>query len=269
MATVGDHRFVFVGGLHRSGTSIVTKCLAQHPEVSSFTGTGVPEDEGQFLQSVYPVGGAHGGPGRFAFDPAAHLTEASPLATAASAAQLFEEWSSHWDLDRQILLEKSPPNVVRARFLQALFPGASFVMVMRHPVAVAMAVKRRRPKRTRVLDMVRHWVVAHELLERDLPALERVVVVPFESFVAEPARWFDHLQRFLGLVPVANEIPIRSDTNERYLAQWQALVRRPLAGIAYRRAIRALEPRVARFGYSLSDTTASGPRPALERAWVP
>ena len=53
---VSDYRYVFVTGLHRSGTSLLARCIAQHPQVSGFSGTGVPEDEGQLLQSVYPPG---------------------------------------------------------------------------------------------------------------------------------------------------------------------------------------------------------------------
>jgi hypothetical protein len=74
-----DHRFVFIGGLHRSGTTLLARCLAEHPEVSGFSGTRALEDEGQHLQNVYQPGRAYGGPGRFGFDPEAHLTETSSL----------------------------------------------------------------------------------------------------------------------------------------------------------------------------------------------
>ena len=46
-------QLVFVGGLHRSGTSLVHRCLAEHPSASGFRNTGVWEDEGQHLQTVY------------------------------------------------------------------------------------------------------------------------------------------------------------------------------------------------------------------------
>ena len=57
-------QLVFVGGLHRSGTSLVHRCLAGHPRVSGFRDTGVWEDEGQHLQTVYRPAAAHGGPGQ-------------------------------------------------------------------------------------------------------------------------------------------------------------------------------------------------------------
>ena len=49
-----DHRLVFVGGLHRSGTTPLTRCLAAHAQISGFAHTGVEEDEGQHLQTVHP-----------------------------------------------------------------------------------------------------------------------------------------------------------------------------------------------------------------------
>ena len=84
-----DKRFVFIGGLHRSGTSLVHEILKAHHEVSGFTNTGAPEDEGQHLQSVYAPSSAHGTFGTFGFDPDAHLTEESPLATPQSATLLM------------------------------------------------------------------------------------------------------------------------------------------------------------------------------------
>ena len=57
-----DHRFVFLAGLHRSGTTLLARLLAAHPEISGFSETGVPADEGQHLQGVYPAAREYGGP---------------------------------------------------------------------------------------------------------------------------------------------------------------------------------------------------------------
>jgi N-acetyl-gamma-glutamylphosphate reductase len=60
------HKLVFLAGLHRSGTTLLARLLAAHPEVSGFAVTAVPADEGQHLQDVYPSASVYGGPGRSA-----------------------------------------------------------------------------------------------------------------------------------------------------------------------------------------------------------
>ena len=161
-----DKRFVFIGGLHRSGTSLVHEILKAHPEVSGFTNTGAPEDEGQHLQSVYAPSSAHGTFGTFGFDPDAHLTEESPLATPQSATLLWGQWSRYWDLSRPVLIEKSPPNLIRSRFLQTLFPGARFLMILRHPMVVTLAI-RKWAKRQSLTSLLSHWFACHELMLLD------------------------------------------------------------------------------------------------------
>jgi len=80
-----EHHFIFVAGLHRSGTSVLHQILRSHPSVSGFFNTGVPEDEGQHLQTVFRPAMAFGGPGRFGFDPNSYMNEHHRLATAKNA----------------------------------------------------------------------------------------------------------------------------------------------------------------------------------------
>jgi len=172
---VEGHQFVFLAGLHRSGTTLLARLLAAHPEISGFSETGVPADEGQHLQSVYPAAKEYGGPGRFGFAPESHLTEDSPLVSEESARKLFEEWSPQWDRSRPLLLEKSPPNLLKTRFLQALFPGSAFVVIIRHPIPVSIPTARWRGTR-RYDRLFEHWLRCHALFEEDRKHLGRAHV---------------------------------------------------------------------------------------------
>ncbi|MQA75727.1 MAG: hypothetical protein GEU88_15530 [Solirubrobacterales bacterium] len=257
-------RILFVGGLHRSGTTPVTRWIAQRPDVSALTGTGVPEDEGQHLQDVYPPARAHGGPGKFALSPEAHLTDRSPMVTVANAERIWSAWAPHWNLDADLVVEKSPANLVRTRFLQALFPGRScFLLVVRHPIAVAYATKRwtRRPswvppQASRRMELfqagtgslVRHWATAHGLFLSDAPFLDHVMIVRYEDLVAEPEAEINGIARFLGLPRRPGDYEVRPGLNERYIERWN----RRRVRLARRWSVeREYEDAARRFGYSL------------------
>jgi hypothetical protein len=246
-------RIAFVGGLHRSGTTPLTSWLADHPAISRLKNTGVMEDEGQHLQNVYAAAQRHGGPGRFAFDAAARLTDRSELVSADAAQELLRAWSPYWDVSRQILLEKSPPNLIRMRFLRALFPRARFVMIVRHPVAVAMATQKW--SRTTIASLVEHWVCAHAHLSADAEAVGAVAVIRYEDLMLAPDATLAGLFRFLGVEPCSASWPANADLNERYISQFDD-VARSLAGRLRQGGIRRHEQAVAQFGYSLRDPHA-------------
>jgi hypothetical protein len=210
---------VFVGGLHRSGTSIVARTLETHPLLGGLSGTGVREDEGQHLQDVYPTAQHHGGPGSFALDPAAHLTERSVRDPDGDVVRLLAAWLPFADRSCPFLVEKSPPNLIRTRYLQALFPDASFVLVVRHPAVVAMRTRVWRADLS-VADLMRHWIRAHDLMARDLPRLSRVVVVRYEPFVDDPAGTLTEVARLVGVDPEFEVAAVVRSRSDRAFEEW-------------------------------------------------
>jgi hypothetical protein len=244
------HRFLFVGGLHRSGTSILTRALAEHPAITGFQHTGVPEDEGQHLQSVFSPARAHGGPGLFAFDPTCHLTEDSELVTEANRRSLLRDWSQYWQLDRPVLLEKSPPNIVRTRLLQALFPDAVFVVMVRHPVPVAYATQKW--SHTGFASLIQHWIAAHRILAADQEHVDRLIIVRYEQFVQDPQSTLDSIFSSLELEDHSVRHRIDPRGNIRYFRRWERRVN-PLWLLQRERIIQKFEPAVREFRYSLRD----------------
>jgi hypothetical protein len=245
---VTDHHFVFVGGLHRSGTTLLARAIAKHDDVSGFRKTEALANEGQFLQSVYPIAREFGGTGRFGFDERSHMTEDHPLATEANRDKLVSEWGRYWHLERRVLVEKSPPNLLKLRFLQALFPEGTFVVIMRHPIAVSYATQKW--SETSLESLLEHWLVCHQIFLEDAPHIGRLMLVRYEDFVADPAGVVGGIQGRLGLDPSEAAFKARTGINDDYFKRWKARLkpwqRRHHAVLAQR-----YEERTNRFGYSL------------------
>ncbi|HET8654387.1 MAG TPA: sulfotransferase [Longimicrobiaceae bacterium] len=240
---------IFLAGLHRSGTTLLTRCLGEHPLIGTLRGTGVSEDEGQHLQSVFPPALEYGGVGRFAFAVEMHVTESSPLATQENARRLWESWKPYTDPDRPYFLEKSPPNLLKTRFLQALFPESRFIVVLRHPLAVAYATQKW--SGTRIGELLRHWLRAHSVFTGDREHLRRVLVLSYEEFVAHPQPCLDRIYDFIGIDPVPATTPVNRGVNQAYFALWQRDRKRWLGRLSAAHAGWRYERKLQRFGYSL------------------
>jgi len=211
------YKFIFVGGLHRSGTSAIYKLLGSDPEVSIFRNTGVIEDEGQFLQDIMDPDSKYGGPGLFALMEKAHLTEQSAIVSRARKP-LFRQWAKHWDLEKPILAEKTPSNLIRSRFLQAVFPNTSFLFVMRHPIAVCMATTKWTG--TYMTTLIEHWVEAHTLLFRDMEYLDCAAVLRYEDFTQCPHNFEEEFAKVLGKSPDIEWDMIKNGCNDKHYYSW-------------------------------------------------
>jgi len=245
---------VFLGGLHRSGTSLAFRLLRAHPLVSGFSGTGVSEDEGQHLQSVYPAARAFGGEGRFGFHRGAHLVELTPAEAQVEAGALFAQWSPYWDLRRPVLIEKSPPNLIRLRYLQSLFPHAHFVVITRHPLEVALA-QRKRTRRQPLWSLLRHWFACYDTFSADAPRITRLLVLRYEDLLTAPQQTLDRLLGFVGLPPAPEAAAgeVSTEPSGRYRAEWEHLVSRPWYRPYGELLVRRFEADAHRYGYSMRE----------------
>ncbi|WPZ27533.1 sulfotransferase (plasmid) [Sulfitobacter pontiacus] len=199
------HRYVFVGGLHRSGTSLVARLIGDLPGISAINTAPVPENEGVYLQGAIPHTARHGVPMHFATDPAQHHIEGSHFDRLETQLRLERDWAPYFT-NAPWRVEKSPVNLARMRLYQQLFPLSQFVVVTRHPEAVAAAT-------SKWVDMdhgtmMDHWLDAHDIVQRDLAYLHAVMTVRYEDLIADPKATLARLAAFLDVdtVPAPQDI---------------------------------------------------------------
>ena len=256
-AKSGTKKILFVAGLHKSGTSILFKCIREHPSISGFHGTNVPQDEGQFLQTVFPPAKQFGGPGAFGFNSSMHLTESSPLATDGNKEKLYSEWSRFWDTLKPVLLEKSPPNLLKTRFLQSLFPGSFFAAIIRHPIPVSYST--RQWSRTSLMSLLFHWLQCHRIFLEDKVLLRNCFVLRYEDFVRRPDEWLGKIYDFIGVErhPVRPEVA--KESNDKHFRQWAADKKKEdIAKFLRGPDALEMEKEFRKFGYSLYEEGEHG-----------
>lgn len=212
-----DPQYVFIGGLHRSGTTLLADLVARHPCIASIRNAPVPEQEGVYLQGAIPHTAQHGIPGAFAEDPDQHLTEESPYNSLETKARLSADWQPWFDPARPWRLEKSPVNLLRGRLYQQLFPMAHHIFLVRHPLAVTRATAKWSERGE--MALLDHWQRAHKLLADDLAYLHCALVLRYEDLCADPAGTLGKVAAFLGLsaAPLQQDLPQIRNSNAGYL----------------------------------------------------
>jgi Sulfotransferase family len=279
VVTVGDteiatDQLVFVGGMHRSGTTPLADLLAEHDDISGLSSTSVKMDEGQHLQDVYPR--TRSGMGRFALEPGAHLTEESHLVSPQNAQRLLSAWAPYWDLRSRLLLEKTPRNLVMGRFLQALFPGSALIVVVRHPIVVSLAMEKWNPLITRkgrlhvsLSTQLKNWTTAHRQLVDDMAHRDRVLVLRYEDLLRDTPAYLEKVRTFLGLDSPFEVTPLDRNRSKGYEAEWQRRQgsKAPWVQGPIRLAAHAHADEIARYGYDFADLGALGdPDPSIPLA---
>lgn len=205
---VRSHKFIFVGGSARSGTTLIQKMLCAHSEVC-----GGPEFD-------------HAVPAMQLF---ARMTSAVQLDrqkffySEEEVTQCFREfYASLFDglaarnPGVRYISEKTPANIAAAANLLRLFPDAIYVNVVRDGRDVVLShqkvlkrFKHQHGKKGRrwwheysVREVSRRWnadISRYEEIARTKSVAKRVVNMKYEDVVAEPESVVGELFRKLGL----------------------------------------------------------------------
>jgi hypothetical protein len=181
--------WLFILGVNNSGTTILANLLETHPQIRSLPG------EGHKLTKAFPRPDLLG-VGRLwssRLETFRWGLEHDP----APALQAKRDWATLYPNRPGILLEKSPPNAVRSRWLQRNFTPSRFLAIVRNPYAVCEGIRRR--KAYSIEQAAAHWTTANLCLLDDFEHLEQKFMIRYETLTEQPQRTFAEVADFLGL----------------------------------------------------------------------
>ncbi|MGH9193748.1 MAG: sulfotransferase family protein, partial [Acidimicrobiales bacterium] len=204
---------VAITGMHRSGTSMITRAL--HDSGLHLVGTGADElieaaednPEGFWENKAIrdcndelleATGGAWDNPP--ALPPVAvDDPRVAHVADAATAALATLRRHDHWGF-------KDPRTCLTAAYWLDLEPELRFVICVRHPIEVALSIKRRNQNSYSLgLGL---WERYYATVLDQVPPEHRIVT-HYDTFFVDPEGEMARLCAFSGLEPVAP--PVRSD----------------------------------------------------------
>ena len=177
-------KWVFVVGCYNSGTTLLAELLGRHSRISALP------TEGHFITDQlvrdYDVGLPRMWVER---EDLFRMTEASE---GPDVVRLKKEWGSRLDLRKPILLEKSPPNGARTRWLQAHFENAYFIAIVRNGYAVAAGIRKKAEphhiagERWPIEMAAYQWARSNEVLLEDAAHLRSAALGPIRRPGVEP-----------------------------------------------------------------------------------
>lgn len=191
-----DKTWVFLVGCYNSGTTLLSELLGQHPSISAL------KTEGHFITDQFVKDYDIGLPRMWV--EREDLFRLNENDEGPDALRVKKEWAMRLDLSKPVLLEKSPPNSAKTRWLQKHFENAHFVGIMRNGYAVAEGITRKADPKHLIdswpVEMSAYqWIRSNEVLMQDAEYLKNFMWVNYEDLAADTVGTLNKVTDFIGL----------------------------------------------------------------------
>ena len=194
-------KWVFVVGCYNSGTTLLHDLLSSHPSIGSMP------TEGHWCTNQLTLPIAVNAPGRLwaSLPDKFYLDENRGY--HINVNKLKRHWGAHFnDPTRPVLLEKTPTNAARTRWLNKHFENAHFIGIIRNGYVVAERIHRKAGHSLEATAA--QWTKSNEIMLRDFEALDKKILISYEELTEFPNRVFQDILEFLDLDNLNNNSDI-------------------------------------------------------------
>jgi hypothetical protein len=204
MSGPADDKFLFIICMNNSGSTLLERLLTKCRNAIGFLPRGEGPNEqvnGQrFVKDLMPTPDRLRPPCRRVWSEQADVLADESRYDWPKIKEIWrEQWSRNLKVetvDPRVFLEKSPPNVYRARMLEKHFPNSSFILMQRNPYAVAEGIRRR--ANVSIDRCIAHWIRCAEQQMINEKVLGRAITIRYEDLSERP----EHCrEQIVGLVP--------------------------------------------------------------------
>lgn len=191
------HEYLFIVCPNASGSTLWTKLIGTSPNASLFPAV---RHEGQNVK-----GAAHHMP----------IPQGPEIGLWTAYEEKFTNetnydwpaikalWQSNWDMNKAVLVEKSPPNVLRAHLLAKHFQPSKFLFSIRNPYPVCESIHRKNVNRPTWEACATHWAKCAHWQMRHLSQLENSIYFSYEELCDTTEQV---VQRLIAFIPALGSL---------------------------------------------------------------
>ncbi len=126
---------------------------------------------------------------------------------------LKTEWRKQWDLSAPYLLEKSPPQLLRAHHIQSVFRTCYFISLVRDPYALAISYHQR--NQVTIQQAAQYTIQCFGYHQQNQIGLDHMMTLSYETLTDD---WMMAKEHLLSFLPKLNTLHLP----ERFKAHNQA-----------------------------------------------
>ncbi|WP_259225277.1 sulfotransferase [Salinibacter ruber] len=126
-------------------------------------------------------------------------------------------WDTYWDEEKPVRLEKSPPNLLRAKAMEDAFDSSFFIVMIGDPYAFCEGCARR-ANELDAADSARLWIRCARKQTENLEELSRALLVRYEDFVEHTE---EMIQQIGSFIPEIQDIEAKPSSTFSVLGRGQ------------------------------------------------